>query len=321
MEEIIEKYTKNAWDFHSKKDYKKAEDNYLKLIEILEKECNNNKDFNLQYKYAMAFCNYACMLMDRDNKVSEKAEELTNKSLDILKKLENEFSEENRFNYGALANCYANIALQYKKDYKRNNNEEFKNKYYELFRNEIFYREKLKELGIYEDDKAKVENYYFLGKAYYYLYEDDNARINYNQALEIAQNAGLNELANEIKESMTFLNSGEKVMEEKTIKMILFYVLAIYDDDKQTVQTCIEVIKLLIAMVKNEETKADELLNSFPQEHPVSKLYNELKNQNNLLELLEYSKEKFKNTKIDTNAIRSIQDDEDVEKLSIELSK
>ena len=73
-----------------------------------------------------------------------------------------------------------------------------------------------------------------------------------------------------------------------------------------------------IKMIKNEETKADRLLNTFPQEHPVSKLYNELKNQDDLLELLEYSKEIFNSTKIDGNAIKNIQDDEDVEKLSIE---
>ncbi len=110
-------------------------------------------------------------------------------------------------------------------------------------------------------------------------------------------------------------------MQEKTIKMILFYVLSIYDDEKKTFETCSEVAKLLMAMVKNEETNADRLLNSFPQEHPVSKLYNELKKQNNLLELLEYTKEKFDYTKINTNAIRNIQDDEDVEKLSKELVK
>ena len=88
--------------------------------------------------------------------------------------------------------------------------------------------------------------------------------------------------------------------------MILFYVLAIYDNNKKTFETCIEVINLLIEMVKNEETKADRLLNTFPQEHPVSKLYSVLKEQDNLLELLEYSKEKFENTKLDTNAIRNI---------------
>ena len=110
-------------------------------------------------------------------------------------------------------------------------------------------------------------------------------------------------------------------MKEKTLKMILFYVLAIYDENKKTFETCIEVINLLILMIKNEETKADRLLNTFPQEHPVSKLYNELKNQDNLLELLEYSKEIFKSTKIDSNAIKNIKDDEDVEKLSIELLK
>ena len=87
-------------------------------------------------------------------------------------------------------------------------------------------------------------------------------------------------------------------MEEKVIKMIIYYVLGVYDNSKKTIESCVEVNKLLIAMIKNEETKADRLINRFPNQHPVSKLYGELRNNDNLLELLEYSKEKFEKTNI-----------------------
>ncbi len=117
-------------------------------------------------------------------------------------------------------------------------------------------------------------------------------------------------------------NKGEKnYMEEKVIKMIIYYVLGVYDDNKKTIESCIEVNKLLIAMVKNEETKADRLINSFPDQHPVSELYVELRNNDNLLELLEHSKEKFERPGINNVCLINIKDDEEVENLSKKLAK
>ena len=110
-------------------------------------------------------------------------------------------------------------------------------------------------------------------------------------------------------------------MEEKVIKMIIYYVLGVYDNSKKTIESCVEVNKLLIAMIKNEETKADRLINRFPNQHPVSKLYGELRNNDNLLELLEYSKEKFEKTNIDNNCLMNINDDIEVENLSKEIAK
>lgn len=110
-------------------------------------------------------------------------------------------------------------------------------------------------------------------------------------------------------------------MEEKVIKMIIYYVLGVYEDDKKTIRSCVEVNKLLIAMIKNEETKADRLINSFPAQHPVSEIYRELRNSDNLLELLEYSKEKFEKSDIDNDCLKNIEDDTEVEKLCKQIAK
>lgn len=110
-------------------------------------------------------------------------------------------------------------------------------------------------------------------------------------------------------------------MEEKVIKMIIYYVLGVYDNDKKTIKSCVEVNKLLIAMLKNKEIKADRLINSFPSQHPVLEIYRELRNNDNLLELLEYSKEKFERTNIDNDCLKNVEDDEDVEKLSNQIAK
>ena len=110
-------------------------------------------------------------------------------------------------------------------------------------------------------------------------------------------------------------------MEEKAIKMIIYYVLGVYDNSKKTIESCIEVNKLLIAMVKNEETKADRLMNSFPAQHPVTEIYRELRDNNNLLEVLENSKEKFEESDIDNDCLKNIEDDTDVEKLCNQIAK
>ena len=110
-------------------------------------------------------------------------------------------------------------------------------------------------------------------------------------------------------------------MEEKAIKMIMYYVLGVYDNDKKTIESCIEVNKLLIAMVKNEETKADKLINSFPAQHPVTEIYRELRDTNNLLEVLENSKEKFEKSGIDNDILKNIEDDANVKKLCNQIAK
>ena len=65
-------------------------------------------------------------------------------------------------------------------------------------------------------------------------------------------------------------------MEEKILKMIINYVLGVYEDDKKSIESCIEVNTLFINMMKNEETKLDRLLYDFPKTHPVSVLYSEI---------------------------------------------
>ena len=71
-------------------------------------------------------------------------------------------------------------------------------------------------------------------------------------------------------------------------------------------------------MVKNEDTKANRLLKAFPSQHPVSKLYAEIRDKD-LLALLEFSKEKFEKANIDNNYLSKIEDDEDINALSRKL--
>lgn len=110
-------------------------------------------------------------------------------------------------------------------------------------------------------------------------------------------------------------------MEEKIAKMVIYYVLSVYDDDKKNVESCIEIIKLFLAMIKNEETKLDRLLNVFPTEHPVYKLYKEIKGINNeeLIVLFERCNEKFINYK--NIVFNKINDDEEVEELTKKIIK
>lgn len=109
-------------------------------------------------------------------------------------------------------------------------------------------------------------------------------------------------------------------MEEKIIKMIINYVLGVYDD-KKSIESCIEVNTLFIDMLKNEETKLDRLLDSFPETHPVAIIYSEIRDRKDLIQLLEKSKEIFEKTNVDNECLKSFEDDKDVEELCKKLFK
>jgi len=110
-------------------------------------------------------------------------------------------------------------------------------------------------------------------------------------------------------------------MEEKVLKMIINYVLGVYEDDKKTIESCLELNKLFIAVVKNEETKLDRLLNNFPGTHPVAIIYSEIRDREDLLQLLEKSKEIFEKADVDNECLKSFEDDKDVEELCKKLLK
>ncbi|MDD6271955.1 MAG: hypothetical protein PUA90_00340 [bacterium] len=110
-------------------------------------------------------------------------------------------------------------------------------------------------------------------------------------------------------------------MEEKILKMIINYVLGVYEDDKKSIESCIEVNTLFINMMKNEETKLDRLLDGFPKTHPVSVLYSEIRDREDLLQLLEKSKEIFEKTDVDNECLKSFEDDKDVEEMCKKLFK
>lgn len=106
-------------------------------------------------------------------------------------------------------------------------------------------------------------------------------------------------------------------MKEKTMKMIIYYVLSVYDNDKKNIESCKEITDLFMLMIKNEETKLDRLLNSFPIEHPVSKNYFEIKklNAEEITNLLKYCKEKLNNYVEQNIDFNKMEDDDEVEEL------
>ena len=82
------------------------------------------------------------------------------------------------------------MAYEYKEAYKKDNIEEYKEKYYELYRKSIYYREEINKLGEYKNIDEKIKNYNELGRMYYLLFEDDKARENFNIALKICKTEG-----------------------------------------------------------------------------------------------------------------------------------
>ena len=110
-------------------------------------------------------------------------------------------------------------------------------------------------------------------------------------------------------------------MEEKVIELMIYYVLGVNDKDKQTIEECLTLNNLLLTVVKNDKPKVDSLLDSFPKTHPVAKIYSELRDREDLLKLLEFSKEKFENSKVENDSLKKFEDDSEVEELARKLMK
>lgn len=112
-------------------------------------------------------------------------------------------------------------------------------------------------------------------------------------------------------------------MKEKFIRLIIYYVLSVYDEDKKTKESCIEIAKLILSMLNNDENKADRLINSFPSNHPVTLIYEEIKDNNSkkLIDSLEGAINSLNNYKLENNTLKELEDDTDVNELSKKISK
>ena len=112
-------------------------------------------------------------------------------------------------------------------------------------------------------------------------------------------------------------------MKEKLIRLIIYYVISVYEDEKKTKETCSEIANLLLLMIKNEETKADKLIETFPDKHPVRVIYNEIKetNKEDLTEILEDAIKSLNEFSFEKECLVNLADDSEVENLSKAISE
>lgn len=112
-------------------------------------------------------------------------------------------------------------------------------------------------------------------------------------------------------------------MEEKIVKMVIYYVLAVYEDDEKNIEGCIKVAELFLMTVENEEDKLDYILKLFPEKHPVYTLYSEIKDisKEELITILKSCKEKFNNYKEKNIDLKEIKDEKELEELCKNIVK
>ena len=180
-----------TWELAESKQYDLAKEYYNKYINFLEKYIENHSNNYLALSYlSFAYSNYAYMLWEVVGGVNDKSDELTYKAISIREKLVEKYPIQKSYLYERIAGNYKNMAYEYKKAYKKDNIEQYKEKYYELYRKAIFYREEIKKIGEYKNIDEKIKNYNELGKMYYFIFEDDKAKENFDIALEICKTEG-----------------------------------------------------------------------------------------------------------------------------------
>ena len=110
----------------------------------------------------------------------------------------------------------------------------------------------------------------------------------------------------------------EKII--KMIKMIVYYILALCPEEKKTIKSCIELNKILVDIAKKDKSELDKFIGVWPENHPVPKLYREIKEEE-LITLLEISQNKFENCKIENDYLKNIEDDNQAEELIKKIAK
>ena len=201
---LLNAYDDLVWNLTENKQHDLAEEYYNKYINFLEKYLESHSNsYQAQSYLSNAYSGYAYILWEIEGGVNNKSDELTYKAISIREKLAEEYPKKKSYLYGRLAINYNNMAFEYKKAYKKDNIEEYKEKYYELYRKSIHYREELNKLGEYKNIDEKIKNYNELGRMYYFLFEDDKAKENYNIALEICKTEG-----NSDEKWMEIINKG-----------------------------------------------------------------------------------------------------------------
>lgn len=188
---LLNAYDDLSWNLAENRQYDLAEEYYNKYINFLEKYLETySNSYQARNYLSNAYSNYAYMLWDIVGRANNKSDELTYKSIHMKEKLAEEYPNKKSYLYSRIAINYSNMAYEYKKAYKKDNIEEYKEKSYELYKKSIYYREELNKLGEFKNIDEKIKNYNQLGKMYYFLFENDKAKENFNIALEICKTEG-----------------------------------------------------------------------------------------------------------------------------------
>ena len=89
-------------------------------------------------------------------------------------------------------------------------------------------------------------------------------------------------------------------MDEEVVKLVIYYVLAVYDEKEQNIKKCYEVVNEWCNILINDGIgRLDNLMESFSNTHQVYTIYNELKPNNiDLLEIFKLVKWIFSETQI-----------------------
>jgi len=170
-------YDYATWYLHDEKKYELAEKYFKKHISFLENYVEITNSYRGKKSLATAYANYGYMFWDKDGNISEKAEELTYKSIEIRKQLLDEYPEYRASLDYKLSVNYKNLAYAYKEEYKKDkSNEAYKSKYYDLYKQALVYAEDIIKIDESDNKEDKIKNYYKAGEICYYIYDDDKAK-------------------------------------------------------------------------------------------------------------------------------------------------
>lgn len=176
-EELIEKLEYNH-NYEEEELYSKR---YIKFLEQYSKKYDQIK----VKRYLSSMYNVcACCIWDKKRTVNDEADQYEYKAIELNTLLAKEDSERMWDYYIRIAVNYSNMAIEYYKAYE-SKKIKGKDKYVELFKKAIYYRQEVAKLEELEDIEIRIKNYFELGRINFFINDEQNSNENFEKSIEL----------------------------------------------------------------------------------------------------------------------------------------
>ena len=165
-------------------NYEEEELYSKRYVEFLEQYIKEYDQIKVKRYLSSMYNICACCIWDKKGTINDESDQYEYKAIELNTLLAQEDSEKIWDYYLRIAVNYCNMAIEYYKAYESKTLKR-KDKYVELFKKAIYYREEVAKLEEIKDIEIKIKNYFELGRINFYINEKQNSNENFEKLIQI----------------------------------------------------------------------------------------------------------------------------------------